>query len=269
MSQLTWGDLLKSQVDNETIEQAIARIIAEHNDDEESHLATGQSLQSHKASDIIDHLAESIITDKLADQAVSIDHMKWDRLVVESRFESLDAINQYVTGSGAIVQYLCSLQMRTLATINSIAKITAESWTEGDGIGFDKNPRFLAVARTSQNINQIIYIVAGDNDLCGFGFKIVNGELFACWLKAGDEYTYSLGTGFNLTIFHRFKANYLSGSKIDFYVDDVLIYTATTNLPLVSDDGGDTVSYWLASITNTIASNRELILRYVCLSQET
>lgn len=66
-----WGGLAKAQNDNERIEEAISRHTAEHNADETSHLLPGQSLQSHKASAIIDHLARSIVTDKLADFAIT------------------------------------------------------------------------------------------------------------------------------------------------------------------------------------------------------
>lgn len=269
MGVLNWGDLTKNQEDSETIEQAVARLIAEHNADTEAHVAEGQSLQSHKAAEIIDHLAESIVTDKLADQAVSGDHMKYDRLVVESNFSSLDAIVQYKTGSAAINQYLASLQMRTLATSGSVARIQAQAWTEGDAVAFDKDPRLLAVFRTSSNVNQTIYVGAGDVDLCGFGFKIVNGELFAYTFKAGTEYTQSLGTGYTLTTWHRYKAIKTGTSKIDFYIDDVLVYTQEANLPEPSDDGGDTVVYWTAQITNSAASNRELLMRYIVLQQKT
>ncbi|MEI7961345.1 MAG: right-handed parallel beta-helix repeat-containing protein [archaeon] len=60
-----WGLLPKSQVDSETIEEAIARLITAHNDDETAHLDVGQSLQSHASSEIIDHLADSVLNDKL------------------------------------------------------------------------------------------------------------------------------------------------------------------------------------------------------------
>jgi len=63
----TWGMLPKSQIDPEIIEAAINRIVKAHNEDETAHLGLGQSLQSHKASEIIDHIAKSIITHKLAE----------------------------------------------------------------------------------------------------------------------------------------------------------------------------------------------------------
>jgi hypothetical protein len=64
MAIQTWGDLMKNQIDPETIEQAVARIVAEHNDDNQSHVAIGQSLEAHKASEIIDHPAQSVVFDK-------------------------------------------------------------------------------------------------------------------------------------------------------------------------------------------------------------
>ena len=66
MALPTWGMLAKGQDDPETIEEAIARLIAAHNADENSHLGEGESLQSHKASAIIDHVAGSLVADKMS-----------------------------------------------------------------------------------------------------------------------------------------------------------------------------------------------------------
>ena len=77
----TWGMLAKSAVDDETIEEAIARLILAHNEDETAHLDTGQSLQSHKAAAIIDHLALSIIEDKLENGCVTSDKITSDQVV--------------------------------------------------------------------------------------------------------------------------------------------------------------------------------------------
>lgn len=71
MANPVWGMLEKAQDDDETIEQAIARLILEHEQDEESHLGVGESLQSHKAAVIIDHLAASIIQDKIKDGEIT------------------------------------------------------------------------------------------------------------------------------------------------------------------------------------------------------
>jgi len=114
MDSPTWGDLAKSQVDNETIEEAAARLILAHEADANAHLETGESLQSHKASEIIDHAARSIYQDKMA----------YDRFTIREHFNSLDGWAKsahvqvvdygtaeiYSTGVADVPQYLYALQ---------------------------------------------------------------------------------------------------------------------------------------------------------------
>lgn len=71
MAVTIWGLLSKSQVDNEKIEEAIARLIAAHEVDESAHLEAGESLQSHKAAEVIDHAVQSIIEDKIKDGEIT------------------------------------------------------------------------------------------------------------------------------------------------------------------------------------------------------
>ncbi len=68
---ITWGSLVKSQISSEVIEEAISRLIQSHEDDADAHIEVGESLQSHKASAIIDHLVSSIIEDKILNGEVS------------------------------------------------------------------------------------------------------------------------------------------------------------------------------------------------------
>jgi len=104
MGNSTWGMLAKSADDNETIEQAIARLILAHEEDAESHLGVGESLQSHKASEIIDHLANSIVADKiLANQIYGI-HFDTSKFLIRPAFESVDAYNVTKTGVTSDVQ---------------------------------------------------------------------------------------------------------------------------------------------------------------------
>lgn len=60
----TWGFLPKSQVDPETIEEAIARLIAEHEADPQAHLGSGEALETHRINEVIDHPAGSVVADK-------------------------------------------------------------------------------------------------------------------------------------------------------------------------------------------------------------
>lgn len=61
----TWEMLPKSQDDPSNITSAIGQAIDDHNNDVDAHLGPNQAMQSHRASEIIDHLAESIVNDKL------------------------------------------------------------------------------------------------------------------------------------------------------------------------------------------------------------
>jgi len=64
-----WGNLAKAQDNNEKINDAISTAIVNHEADEAAHLGVGESLQSHKAAEIIDHVAESVVNDKLKPNA--------------------------------------------------------------------------------------------------------------------------------------------------------------------------------------------------------
>ena len=72
----TWGNLPKSQISAEQIEAAVNRLIQNHEDDPDAHIEAGESLQSHKASAIIDHVVNSIIEDKISDGEVSAPKLK-------------------------------------------------------------------------------------------------------------------------------------------------------------------------------------------------
>jgi len=59
-----YGNLPKSQTDAETIEEMIDRKISEHEASPTAHMGTGESIDVHRKTDIIDHPANSIYADK-------------------------------------------------------------------------------------------------------------------------------------------------------------------------------------------------------------
>jgi hypothetical protein len=136
MALITWEFLRKSQFDNEKIEEAVARLIAEHNDDETAHLEVGQSLQSHKASEIIDHLAASIVADKIGDREVLDQHMQHDRQVIAPAFDSLDGFYISATGTGAsIIVKGGGCRIIPGSVVNNVADFAIEAlvnWTFHD-----------------------------------------------------------------------------------------------------------------------------------------
>ena len=73
----------------------------------------------------------------------------------------------------------------------------------------------------------------GDGTETGAGFKIVDGTLYALHTtttgSASTEYTDEI-TGITLTQPNEYKVVYISNTKIEFYVNNVLKKTHTTNL---------------------------------------
>jgi len=65
MTVVNWYGLAKSATDPQTIGEFTEEQIAAHQDNPDAHLGVGESLTSHRASVIIDHLAESVVNDKL------------------------------------------------------------------------------------------------------------------------------------------------------------------------------------------------------------
>lgn len=61
---IVWGLLPKAQDNPQTIDEAIAAAIAAHEADPDAHLGDGESLESHRANDTIDHPAGSVLGDK-------------------------------------------------------------------------------------------------------------------------------------------------------------------------------------------------------------
>lgn len=259
-----WGNLVKSAISAEKIEEAIARFIQSHEEDPDAHIEEGESLYSHKASETIDHLVASVVSDKLKTLAVSIDKIDMTKFFWQTVFETLDNWVIYTTLGGAVEGHIGSVRLATAATANSIADIHAEAWDVGYGPNFSKNPRFTAIVKIEQTTPQEIYLVYGDKDDNAFGFKIGNSTIYPFWIKDSSGYTGTPVSGITLTNFNRYKAVYTYGSKIEFYVNDVLAYTATTNLPTEPD-----IADWFRfSIQTWINSPRLMFARFLSVIQD-
>jgi hypothetical protein len=220
MSLPTWEELAKNQTDNETVEEAIDRLIQAHDDDANAHLDTGQSLQSHKASEIIDHLARSILRDKLAH----------DRFQIETYFASLDG---FTKTAGVFLNQIANAELDTTAVNgNSQSLYATASDANENGASPTNSPFWQTIVKFGSTTTQTAYICTGDPDIpVGWGFKVVNGTLYAMWVDNTDtEQTFEI-TGITLTNWNVFKVEFTGATSINFYVNGVLKKTVTANLP--------------------------------------
>ena len=229
-----WGMLQKSTVDDETIEEAIDRIVAAHNADAESHLGVGESLQSHKASEIIDHLASSIIQDKIADQSVGVSQLYRDKLLIQPSFESLDAWGQIMTGVDAgILITPGACRVKTGYAVGSICTIYIEGIVST--VAYDKNPFFQATIDFSNAPEgQDVAVGVGDSDPWGatdfFGFRwdATTEKMYCYYVNDGAE------TNFEIVGYSSGSRNFVrgemsdNGDTIKFYLNGVLIKTFTS-----------------------------------------
>lgn len=216
MSVVVWGLLEKSQIDDETIEEAINRLIGEHEADEAAHLGSGQSLASHKASVIIDHVVRSVVRDKLA----------FDRFQIDEHFATIDAWGK---SAGVAIEYLGEMYLMTTgASGNSQYAYAQPGDSMQEGGANANSPIWETRVKLSSATNQTVYIIHGDPDApMGYGFKIVNGTVYAVWWDASSvEHTQALA-GVTVTDYNRYRVEFEYGVAARFYVNGVLKHTET------------------------------------------
>lgn len=226
MPAQTWGQLAKSQDDDETIEEAIARLIAEHNEDEESHLAEGQSLQSHKAAEIIDHLAGSIVADKNSNS----------EYFIRSNFAEVGSWD--VLPAGLIVKpYWCQFSISTTETEEiletAIPPFNPESFSE-------RNLTFTIGTEISLGTDRYceihLYAVSSEEYEEYVGFEIRGFDLYAVASGSNSPAEVKLATLTNQEgHFFRFVCDSVN-NKIDFYIRDTLI--DSLDMPTFLDNYG-------------------------------
>lgn len=231
-----WGLLPKSAIDDETIEEAINRLIAVHEADSTSHLGAGESLESHKSSDVIDHLVGSVVNDKYTMTEFSI----------VDDFRTITQWNTIGTVSNADWPSL-SLYVEYGAVNTS--KIEKEIEIPTPYMSTAYNSLFQVMARFDMsNTNFKAWLGPGlysETPSDGFGFVIVNNVLKAC-TAYGGSITYSNPITITLSSDHIYRAQLnADDAKIYFYIDGTLVATLDTPVSSWDYDGGPTIGITL------------------------
>jgi len=246
MANPTWGMLAKSATDNETIEQAIARLILAHETDAESHLGPDESLQSHKAAEIIDHLAGSIIQDKIGNLEVTPDKINRNILYAEYSLESIDGFNKIAEGAGASV------------ALESVGKVaTTPGSTNGNRAVMNLDNSSIPAYTEKDPFFQVWVSDSGDevSDIgVSFGmespFDTANGGFGIEWIRA-DNKTYGFYNTYYSAAWHRERVELKTGAPygeiwraewyhtekvIKFYIGQSLIATVDISAHYLEDD---------------------------------
>lgn len=232
MSSLTWEHLAKNSEDSEKIEEAIDRIVQDHNDDPEAHLGEGQSLQSHKASEIIDHLAKSIISDKIKDWSVSEKQLSNESAWPHLSLESFDIWDSDIDEADGVVDLINFGVIRTRAGSTLDATAYASIYSVKPRLEWEKNPWFQCYMYDSGDVYDDFGVRCGavqvfDQSKAGFGiyFKRSDSKLYGFCLDSNgySEFELCSITPSDRT-FIRVDMDY-SKKEIYYYVNGDLEYT--------------------------------------------
>lgn len=245
MALPVWGNLEKSQIDSEKIEEAIARLIQAHEDDANAHLEVGESLYSHKASEIIDHIVASIIADKVKDGEIT--EPKLNALAVRfitgafDKGEIVDFKNfeDAVVGTGSVEKRYRTNKVYTGLNQNSIAKTytifrqSGSLWYCPNDLKFDIHVYLSEHWGWEVAVGGEAYIKygsglnadMGDNTNKCFGIKFednAGGDIEATGFARhyGTIETVELATDIDPTHRHCFTI-LKTGDKFEFFIDDV------------------------------------------------
>ena len=150
-----WQNLAKNATDPQTIEEYIAGVLLNHNDDAEAHMGPGGAIENHRENDVLDHPAQSIVTDKIEilarTYAAIVDPAN------EEAFDTLEAALVYVDSIGGGSIYLAS---GTHYFVESI-EINPGVSLYGAGIG-----KTIVLPQNSGS-DEVIF-TEGDNTATGF-----------------------------------------------------------------------------------------------------
>ena len=200
-------------------------------------------------SDIDD---DAITEVKIINDAVTLDKVTFDRFIFSTQFESIDGWSK---SAGVTLTSFCQALLDTSSTINTRRYFYVDSSNLNDEMGAPADsPEFQTIIKLSHITSQIATWGHGEYGAGGsdWGFKVIDGTLYAFHTDDTDtEYTQEI-TGITLTDWNTYRAVFVSGASIKFYINSVLKHTVTTNLPTL----GNTPLWY--EIKNTSASVRQL-----------
>lgn len=224
----TWGLLAKGQTDAQLIDEAISAAIASHEADSEAHLGSGESLQSHKSSEIIDHLIGSVLADK----------MSMTEYLIRTTFESPD---KWVTvGNVQITDWPGAMLWSDYSPTNP-AKMSGINQNWAEFVDYSKNMIFQMLGKIAETTNKKVSFgfgnISGGDPIQGFGFKIVNGTLYGYLDKSGTPATVTL-TSVDLYVPHVYRAQWDATTQVlTYFVDGVQKGTISWSGTTATEDG--------------------------------
>jgi len=194
------------------------------------------------------------------------------QLKLESFFESLDGWEVLTFGSGTVTLDNLHIVLSSQNTINSGGGILQRFDEVPIPLTWSKKRSFKLKAKVAHgnDANPQQYICMGyeGTNRRAFGFRFINDKVQGFAQNGGAKATVDLITGLGNTYLRDeiYEAIFTPGSKVEFYINEVLKGTLTTNLPT-----GTTDSDWMMRlmIYSGAAVLHEIYTSYIKAIQET
>lgn len=252
----TWGALVKSQIDSETIEEAISRLIAEHESSPTAHAGDGESLAVHRETSILDHPQASVLADKIADT----------EFVASTSFDSVDGWS--ILGDAGIASWP-SAYLAVTSGSPTRSQIVTVLDVLSPFINLEKDMLLEAKFRITVDEDIDFLFSLGDYNfttkaVSGFGYYIDNGNLRGFW-GTGASVVYTPIISIDRQVIHTYRAQYLAQEeKMYFYIDGSEVATIEKTTQTNIDNSTLRFNLEYASSTDDV----EVILRGVRVSRQ-
>jgi len=212
MADPVWGQLAKAQDDNQTIDQAVAAAIAAHEADADAHTGAGESLETHKSQEVIDHPEGSILADKESHSEI----------IIKSAFESLD---NWTTVGTVTLEGWPGADLYVIWGGPDLSRLYSNLLYHTNWLYYDRNILIQATFWVSEANHTKTYFFLGgyvnDNNIYGFGFQIIGSVIKGFWGQGANP-TFTADLGVDLTP-HVFRAEYNdTNENVKFYIDGIL-----------------------------------------------
>jgi len=195
---------------------------------------------------------------------------EWNSLVFESFFESLDGWYNQIWNSAVVTLSQNHVLLHTAAQASSKALIMKTPYYPIGTVTWTK-PRTLKTklrAKNYTNAGELLRAFTGGYDTpIGFGFTFDGNKLYGRTANGSLANLVQLEVipagAYDVT--RNLRAEFTPGSRVDFYVDEVLKGTSTTRLP-TGDDGALIFAH--IECTSIDAFQRDLYVTQFKLTQE-
>ena len=220
MSNPIWESLPKNQTDSTTILEAIANLIAEHNNDPDAHNLADQSLYLHRQNEILDHLAGSVKNDKnsFSDYVYNIHFSDFTYWV-----KSLFSLNSYdMSASVSLSSTNTQAYMRRELPVTSDLNSINCSWIIASSIIIDL---------PSSGTNYAFFGIGGydANSYPDFGFVFKGGHVYLSYYSSFTSDFVLIDLSHDEVYDgnrHHFRVEYIkSENVVNYYLDGQLVYT--------------------------------------------